>query len=109
MSVNSRIRMMENELRMWWQISSRAWEVVREDPQSEELKSLWEETQAIVMHTDWPLLKSKIQARLDSYDIDKRELKSKAAKAVMSAMLAVAGLCVLHHLPKWIVVCDLLV
>lgn len=95
--LNSRV--MENELRLWWYISQRGWTIRRRNPSSPELLLIIEEARAIVMYTDWPLLKAKIQARLDKFD----------AQGVRKALVAITATCwMLIELPDWGVLCGLL-
>jgi hypothetical protein len=99
--INSRV--MENELRMWWHISKRAWDVRRRGADPQELALLIEEAQAIVMYTDWSLLKRKIQARIDLYD--SRGVRHTAKSVVQGVLVAVLASLLLY--PDWEGMCAL--
>jgi hypothetical protein len=53
------VQLMQDEAKMFWQISSRAWEVFRENPRDPELDEACDELEVLRDYTDWPLLRQR--------------------------------------------------
>lgn len=52
------VRIMENELSMYWRLSKEAHEIARQGKSTPELEELCDEAQVLGQMTDWPLLRT---------------------------------------------------
>lgn len=60
-SSSSRVRWMEQDLRMWWRICQEGNPIYRANPDDPRLADIQDEAETLADKTDWPLLRETIR------------------------------------------------